>query len=159
MRITILAVGTLKETYLRDFCAEYLKRLSLYCEVSIKEIKEESIPDKASKAIGEGVKKKEGDRILSLLSPGDFLVALDLNKQEPDSVELAHKLEGWLSTSGSRLFFAIGGSLGLSEEVRKRADASISLSRLTFTHQMSRIILLEQLYRSFRILRNEPYHK
>ncbi len=159
MKVTILCIGNLKEGYLRDFEAEYLKRLKGYAEIYVRELKEESIPEKAKGKELEGIKDAEGKRILSCLSNGDFLVTLDLEKEEPDSVALSKKFEDWMRKSGSRLYFAIGGSLGLSDEVKKRADASISLSRLTFTHQMSRLILLEQIYRSFRILHHEPYHK
>ncbi len=159
MKITILCVGSLKEDYLRKMAAEYIKRLGSYAEIIIKEVKEEMASNDLSKAEEEEVKNKEGARLLSLLKPTDFAVALDLGKEEPDSPGLASLIEKWMVASSSRLYFLIGGSLGLSEEVKKRANVSISLSRLTFTHQMSRVILLEQLYRSFRILRHEPYHK
>lgn len=159
MKITILCVGSLKEDYLRKMAAEYIKRLGSYVEIIIKEVKEEMASNDLSKAEEEEVKNKEGARLLSLLKPTDFAVALDLGKEEPDSTGLASLIEKWMVASSSRLYFLIGGSLGLSEEVKKRANVSISLSRLTFTHQMSRVIFLEQLYRSFRILRHEPYHK
>ena len=97
--------------------------------------------------------------LLSKIKPSDFVVLLDLGKEQPDSVELSSRLEKWMRDGGSSITFVIGGSLGLSNEMRKRGNASLTLSKLTFTHQMTRVILLEQIYRSFKILRNEPYHK
>ena len=102
---------------------------------------------------------KENAKLLSKIKPNDFVVLLDLGKEQPDSVELSSRLEKWMRDGGSSITFVIGGSLGLSAEMRKRGNATLTLSKLTFTHQMTRVILLEQIYRSFKILRNEPYHK
>ena len=107
----------------------------------------------------EEVKNKENAKLLSKIKPNDFVVLLDLGKEQPDSVELSSRLEKWMRDGGSSITFVIGGSLGLSAEMRKRGNATLTLSKLTFTHQMTRVILLEQIYRSFKILRNEPYHK
>jgi 23S rRNA (pseudouridine1915-N3)-methyltransferase len=110
-------------------------------------------------AMEEEVKTKEGDKILAKLKSNDFVCTLDLGKEEPDSIALANKMMTMFTRGGSSITFIIGGSLGLSQALKKRANASLSLSRLTFTHQMTRIILLEQIYRSFKILNHEPYHK
>lgn len=159
MRITILCVGHLKEAYWRAAQDEYLKRLSAYAEVNIVEVDDLSSKENASPAMEEEVKDKEGAKILAKLKPNDFVCTLDLNKKEPDSLELANEMMAMMWRGGASITFVIGGSLGLSESLKKRANASLSLSKLTFTHQMTRIILLEQIYRSFKILNHEPYHK
>jgi 23S rRNA (pseudouridine1915-N3)-methyltransferase len=159
MRITILCVGHLKEAYWRAAQDEYLKRLSAYAEVNIVEVDDLSSKENASPAMEEEVKDKEGAKILAKLKPNDFVCTLDLNKKEPDSLELADEMMAMMRRGGASITFVIGGSLGLSESLKKRANASLSLSKLTFTHQMTRIILLEQIYRSFKILNHEPYHK
>jgi 23S rRNA (pseudouridine1915-N3)-methyltransferase len=159
MKITIYAIGHLKEPYWRAAEAEYLKRLAPYAKTEIVEVDDLSIPAKASAAIEGEIREKEGERVLAKLKKNEFLCALDLNKDEPDSLSLARQVKAMIEKGGSSLSFAIGGSLGLGDNLKKRADASISLSRLTFTHQMTRIILLEQVYRSFKILAGEPYHK
>ena len=119
----------------------------------------EALPEEASLKEEEETKLKEGREVLMKLKPSDFLVLLDLGKEEMTSPELAKKFSKWMEISGSNLTFVIGGSLGLSQELRNRGNATLTLSSLTFTHQMTRIILLEQIYRSFKILKNEPYHK
>jgi 23S rRNA (pseudouridine1915-N3)-methyltransferase len=159
MRIRILVIGHLKEAYWKAAEAEYLKRLSPYCQLKIEEVDDLPAPEKASPAEEALIKEKEGERVLAKLKPSDFLCTLDLNKEEPDSVQLANKMMSMLERGGSSLTFVIGGSLGLGDNLKARANASVSLSRLTFTHQMTRIILLEQIYRSFKILNHEPYHK
>lgn len=159
MKIRILCVGHLKEKYWKAAEDEYVKRLGAYCKVEIEELDDLATPEKASEAIELSIKEKEGGKILSKTKPSDFICTLDLNKDEPDSITLSKKMMKMIERSGSNLTFVIGGSLGLSEQVRKRANESLSLSKLTFTHQMTRIILLEQIYRSFKIAHNEPYHK
>lgn len=159
MKIKIICIGSLKEAYWRDAEKEYLKRIAPYSQISIEEYPDLPTPDGASPALEEGIKNKEADKILAKLKPSDFVCTLDLNKKEPDSVELSKQLENMMRMGGASVTFIIGGSLGLSESLRVRANASISLSRLTFTHQMTRIILLEQIYRCFKILNHEPYHK
>jgi 23S rRNA (pseudouridine1915-N3)-methyltransferase len=159
MKIRILCVGHLKEAYWKAAETEYLKRLSPYAQVSVEEVDDLPSKENASLAMEEEVKSKEGSKILAKLKPNDFVCTLDLDKEEPDSVGLANKMMTMFTRGGSTICFVIGGSLGLSQELKKRANASLSLSHLTFTHQMTRIILLEQLYRSFKILNHEPYHK
>ena len=159
MKIRLLVVGHLKETYWKEAQNEYLKRLTPYANVTIEEVDDLPSSKDDSPAEMEEVKKKENAKLLSKIKPSDFVVLLDLGKEQPDSVELSSRLEKWMRDGGSSITFVIGGSLGLSNEMRKRGNASLTLSKLTFTHQMTRVILLEQIYRSFKILRNEPYHK
>ena len=151
MKIKIISIGTLKETYLKDMVKEYTKRLSKYTKVEIIEIKEEN--DTNPK-----VKEIEGNKILNYLKPRDYVIALTLNKKEYTSEELAKWLNNKMMKS-SELVFIIGGSLGLSNLVLNRANECLTLSKLTFTHQMSRVILLEQIYRAFKINNHEKYHK
>ena len=159
MKIRLLVVGHLKETYWKEAQNEYLKRLTPYANVTIEEVDDLPSSKDDSPAEMEEVKKKENAKLLSKIKPSDFVVLLDLGKEQPDSVELSSRLEKWMRDGGSSITFVIGGSLGLSNEMRKRGNASLTLSKLTFTHQMTRVILLEQIYRSFKILHNEPYHK
>lgn len=159
MRIRIVAIGHLKEPFWKAAEAEYLKRLSPYATITIEEFDDLPTPEGASSVVVEEIKEKEGAKVLAKLKPSDFLVLLDLGKEEMDSLALADRLGDWERRSGSYLTFVIGGSLGLSQSLKKRGNATLTLSRLTFTHAMARIILLEQLYRSYRIRNNEPYHK
>ena len=159
MKIRIIVIGKLKEAYWRAASDEYLKRLSAYADFSVLELDELPTPEKASEIEKERIKNSEGEKILAKVRSNDFICTLDLGKKEPTSLELSSLLDECLVRSGSNLTFVIGGSLGLGENIKKRANASFSLSKLTFTHQMSRVILLEQLYRSFRILHHEPYDK
>lgn len=152
MKIKIIAVGTLKETYLKAMKDEYVKRLSKYTKVEIVEVKEENDTNPHAKEI-------EGKRILDLIASRDYVVALALNKKEYTSEELANWLNKTFIKAKSEITFLIGGSLGLSDVVIKRANECLTLSKLTFTHQMSRIILLEQIYRGFKINHHEQYHK
>ncbi|MDO4617030.1 MAG: 23S rRNA (pseudouridine(1915)-N(3))-methyltransferase RlmH [Lachnospiraceae bacterium] len=159
MKIRLLTVGKIKEKYLRDAIAEYSKRLSRYCKLEILEAADEKTPDNASPALEDQIKKKEGDRILGFISDSDYVIALDLQGTMYTSEEFAKKIDDLGIRGVSTIDFIIGGSLGLSEEVRKRADLKVSFSRMTFPHQLMRVIFLEQLYRSYRIIKNEPYHK
>lgn len=159
MKIRLLVVGHLKETYWKEAQNEYLKRLTPYAKVDIEEVDDLPSSKDDSPAEMEEVKNKENAKLLSKIKPNDYVVLLDLGKEQPDSVELSSRLEKWMRDGGSSITFVIGGSLGLSAETRKRGNATLTLSKLTFTHQMTRVILLEQIYRSFKILRNEPYHK
>lgn len=159
MKIRLLVVGHLKETYWKEAQNEYLKRLTPYAKVDIEEVDDLPSSKDDSPAEMEEVKNKENAKLLSKIKPNDYVVLLDLGKEQPDSVELSSRLEKWMRDGGSSIAFVIGGSLGLSAEMRKRGNATLTLSKLTFTHQMTRVILLEQIYRSFKILRNEPYHK
>jgi 23S rRNA (pseudouridine1915-N3)-methyltransferase len=159
MRITILSVGKIKEKYLRDAIAEYSKRLSRYCKLEVIEVPDEKTPDRASDAEELQIKKTEGERLLKQIRDTDHVIALAIDGQMLDSPALARKIEQLGIQGISSIVFVIGGSLGLSDEVRKRADYKLSFSPMTFPHQLMRVILLEQIYRSYRIINGEPYHK
>jgi 23S rRNA (pseudouridine1915-N3)-methyltransferase len=157
--ISILAVGRLKEKYLAEGAAEYLKRLAPYARVEIEEVSDENCPDNLSPAEREKVKGKEGERLLKRLRRDTYLVALDLRGRMYTSEEMAGVL-GKLALEGTGdITFVIGGSLGLSKAVLEKADLRLSFSRLTFPHQLMRVILLEQIFRWFKIARGELYHK
>ncbi|MCD8248950.1 MAG: 23S rRNA (pseudouridine(1915)-N(3))-methyltransferase RlmH [Lachnospiraceae bacterium] len=159
MKITIVAVGKIKEKYLTDAMTEYAKRLGRYCSLNIVEVTDEKTPDGASEMAEDKIRMREGERILQKLPDGAFVIALALDGCAPDSLEFARQMERWNVNGISHMVFVIGGSLGLSREVLARADYRLSFSRLTFPHQLMRVILLEQIYRSFRIRNHEPYHK
>ncbi len=158
-RITILTVGKIKEKYLRDGIAEYSKRLGKYCRLEIVEVTDECTPDRASAAEEGQIKRVEGERLLRCIRDTDYVIALAIDGTMLDSVELSGKIEKLGVQGINSLVFVIGGSLGLSDEVLRRADYRLSFSRMTFPHQLMRLILLEQIYRGFRIMRGEPYHK
>lgn len=159
MKIIIHVIGHLKESFWIEAQNEYLKRLKPYADVKIEEYDDLSLKDSDSVANEEKIKDKEGEKVLKKLKDSDFLCTLDLNKKELTSEEFSKSIQDMFVKGGSTIHFAIGGSLGLSDALKKRANASISFSKMTFTHQMTRIILLEQIYRGFKIARNEPYHK
>lgn len=159
MRITVIAVGKLKEKFFQDAVSEYAKRLGRYCRLEIIQVADEKTPDGAGSVLEEQIKDKEGERILSHIREGGIVIALAALGDMPDSLQLAKKIEGWGISGNSSVTFIIGGSLGLSAAVLKRADILLSFSRMTFPHQLMRVILLEQIYRSFRIINGEPYHK
>ena len=159
MRITVVCVGKIKEKFYTQAVDEYSKRLSRYCKLDIVELPDEKTPDNASDVVNEQIKNKEGERILEKLRPSDFVVSLDLNQKEYDSLSFSDQLESWFRQGGSSICFLIGGSLGLSGALKKRANASFSFGKMTFPHQLARVMLLEQLYRAFRIAHHEPYHK
>ncbi len=159
MTITIHVIGSLKETYWKEAEKEYLKRLSPYAKVEIVEHPDYPSKEKASLKEIEATKDKESEKVLAKLHSNDFAVLLDLNKNEYDSISFSKAMEEWFRKGGSHISFVIGGSYGLSEKLRKRGNALLTLSKLTFTHQMTRILLLEQIYRSFKIQNHEPYHK
>jgi 23S rRNA (pseudouridine1915-N3)-methyltransferase len=156
--ITILAVGRLKERYLSEATAEYLKRLSAYARVNVVEVEEESFAENLSEQGMDKVKQKEGQRILSRLRPGAYAIVLDPCGKTKTSVEMAEMLNKLALDGRGELAFIIGGSLGLSRAVLDRADLKLSFSKFTFPHQLMRVILLEQVYRWFKISRGEPYH-
>ncbi|MDD6571579.1 MAG: 23S rRNA (pseudouridine(1915)-N(3))-methyltransferase RlmH [Thermoflexaceae bacterium] len=159
MRITLITVGKIKEKFYRDAVEEYTRRLSRYCKLDIVEVADEKTPDNASEAENQKILSREGDRILSRIRDNTYVITLAIKGQMLDSVELSKQLD-MLSVSGkSDITFIIGGSLGLDSRVDKRADFALSFSRMTFPHQLMRVILLEQIYRAFRISANEPYHK
>ena len=157
MNAVILAVGKLKEDWQREACQEYLKRLTRYGSFEVVEVPDQPEPEKASEAQIAQILEKEGRELLRRIRSEDRVVALAIKGAAPDSVELSSMLSGW--ADGRRLVLVIGGSLGLSPEVLKRADARLSFSNLTFPHALMRVILLEQLYRSCRILAGQKYHK
>lgn len=159
MKISIICVGKLKEKYLTAAVKEYNKRLSRYCKLEIIELADEQTPNNAGEAIEVLIKNKEGERILKALKDSSYCVALDMRGESFTSEGFAKKINGLGISGKSHISFIIGGSLGLSEEVLKRANLLVSFSQMTFPHQLMRVILLEQVYRSYRIIHNEPYHK
>ena len=159
MRITLITVGKIQEKFYQDAISEYAKRLSRYCKLDVIQVTDEKTPDGASEALETQIKEKEGKRILENIKDGSFVIALAIDGAMLDSVELAGKIEKWGISGVSQLVFIIGGSLGLSKEVLSRADYKLSFSKMTFPHQLMRVILLEQIYRSYRIIQGEPYHK
>ena len=159
MKIKIYAIGKIKEQYLKTGINEYINRIRPYSQIEIIEVNDEPIvenphPSEIKKAID-----LEGQKVLKLLKPNEYLIGLDLNKKELNSPEFAEFLENKFVIGGSQISFVIGGSYGLSDELKNRCNDSISLSKMTFLHQMTRLILLEQIYRAFKINRNETYHK
>lgn len=163
MKITILCAGKIKEKYFEAGIAEYTKRLSRYTAIEIKQVQDEKTPDNASEAEEEKIKQAEGARMLDFLKKTKgsdcFVFALVIKGKEIDSVELSEKMSELTVSGKSHLIFIIGGSLGLSDEVIAESDYKLSFSKLTFPHQLMRLILLEQIYRAFRIKMGEPYHK
>lgn len=159
MKITIITVGKIKEKYLRDAIAEYSKRLSKYCKLEILEVADEKTPDQASAIVEDQIRSKEGERILKLLKDDAYVITLEIGGKMLDSVEFSQKMEQLGIQGKSHIIFVIGGSIGLGEEVLRRSDFAISFSKMTFPHQLMRVILLEQIYRAFRIINHEPYHK
>ena len=159
MKIKIYAIGKIKEAYLKVGINEYLTRIKPYASIEIIEVKDEPIAENPSLKEIEKAKDNEGARVLKLLKNNEYLIALDLNKKQFKSEQFADFLMQKLEENGSSISFVIGGSYGLSDELKKRSNYSISLSDLTFLHQMSRLILLEQIYRAFKIINKEVYHK
>ena len=159
MKITVISVGKIKEKYFTGAIEEYAKRLSRYCKLDLIEVPDEKTPDGASEGLELQIKEKEGERILQKIPDGAFVVALAIDGKMLDSEELAGQMERWNVGGISHVVFLIGGSLGLAPTVLKRADYKLSFSKMTFPHQLMRVILLEQVYRSFRIRNHVPYHK
>lgn len=159
MKVTILCVGKVKERYLTDGIREYAKRLSAWCTLDIMEVADEKTVEGAPEAEEDAVRRKEGQRLLAKIPDRAFVITLEIEGEMPDSVALSKKLQKLMTGGVSHFVFVIGGSLGLSPEVRKRSDYALSFSRMTFPHQLMRLILLEQIYRSFKIMNHEPYHK
>ncbi|MFB1081560.1 23S rRNA (pseudouridine(1915)-N(3))-methyltransferase RlmH [Jeotgalibacillus sp. JSM ZJ347] len=159
MKIQIITVGKLKEKYLKQGIAEYTKRLGAYCNIEEIEVADEKAPENLSEADMQIVKQKEGERILSKIAPDTHVITLEINGKQLTSEQLAKEIDKLATYGKSKIAFVIGGSLGLSDEVLKRSDFGLSFSKMTFPHQLMKLILVEQVYRSFRIIRNEPYHK
>lgn len=159
MEIRIITVGKIKEKYLNDGIAEYAKRLSRYCKLSFIQVPDEKTPDKASDGMNRQIKETEGNRLLSHIREQDYVIALAIEGKMLDSVELSDLIAKLGVQGKSSIAFVIGGSLGLSDAVLKRADYKLSFSKMTFPHQLMQMILLEQIYRGYRIMNHEPYHK
>lgn len=159
MKISILTVGKIKEKYLRDAIAEYSKRLSRYCKLEIIETADEKTPDNASETVEDSIRNKEGERLLKYIKDDAFVITLEIAGEQLTSEKFAEKINNLGIRGNSHIQFVIGGSIGLGKEVLKRSDYALSFSKMTFPHQLMRIILLEQIYRSYRILNHEPYHK
>ncbi|WP_113927329.1 23S rRNA (pseudouridine(1915)-N(3))-methyltransferase RlmH [Bacillus sp. P14.5] len=159
MNISIVTVGKLKEKYLKQGIDEYLKRLSAYAKVEVIEVSDEKAPEELSETEMIQVKGKEGERILAKIPPDAHVIALAIEGKMRTSEDLADNLDKLATYGKSKIAFVIGGSLGLSDEVLKRSNEMLSFSKMTFPHQLMRLILVEQVYRAFRINRGEPYHK
>lgn len=159
MKITLVTVGKIKERFYGDAISEYSKRLSRYCKLEIIQVADEKTPDHASEGTERQIKEKEGERILANIKEGAYVIALAIEGGMLNSVELSEKIRSLGVGGTSQIVFVIGGSLGLSDAVMSRADFKLSFSKMTFPHQLMRVILLEQIYRGFRIMNGEPYHK
>ena len=158
MKIRIYCIGKIKEDYLKQGISEYLKRLQPYSQVEIVELIDSKVKDNPNASDIEKAKNEEGERVLKVLK-NDYLIGLDLNRQEFTSEEFAKFISKKMVDGGASISFVIGGSYGLSDELKKRCNSFVTLSKMTFLHQMTRLILLEQIYRAFKILNNETYHK
>ncbi len=159
MRITIITVGKIKEKYLKSGINEYSKRLSKYCKLKFIEVNDEKAPERLSEAEIEIVKEKEGERILNKLDESSHIIVLDIKGKNLSSEEFSSKIDKITLDGNSHITFIIGGSLGLSKEILEKSNFKLSFSKMTFPHQLMKLILLEQIYRAFRISRGEPYHK
>lgn len=159
IEINVVCVGKIKEKYWNEAISEYSKRLSRYCKLSIIEVADEKTPDNAPEAIENQIKQKEGERILSKIPDNAHVIALAINGKKYTSEALSDHINDLAVCGKSKISFVIGGSLGLHEDVLKRANEKLSFSDMTFPHQMMRVVLLEQIYRSYKILSGEPYHK
>lgn len=159
MKITIITVGKIKEKYLRDAIAEYSKRLSRYCKLEIIEVADEKTVEHAIEAVEDSIRSKEAERILKYVKEDAYVITLEINGEQLTSEQLAAKVEQLGIQGTSHLVFIIGGSIGLGKEVLGKSDYALSFSKMTFPHQLMRVILLEQIYRSYRIINGEPYHK
>ena len=159
MKITLITVGKIKEKYLKDAIAEYAKRLSKYCKLEIVEVADEKTPDNASEVVEDTIRAKEAERILKYVKDDAYVVTLEIQGKQLTSEELADKIDKLGVQGTSHIIFIIGGSIGLGEAVLKKSNYALSFSKMTFPHQLMRVILLEQVYRSYRIIYGEPYHK
>ena len=159
MKISVITVGKIKEKYLRDAIAEYSKRLSRYCRLEIIEVADERTLDQASEAVEENIRTKEGERLLKYVRDDMYVITLEIGGKMLTSEQFAEKIETLGIQGKSSIAFVIGGSIGLGREVLKRSDYALSFSKMTFPHQLMRVVLLEQVYRGYRIMNGEPYHK
>ena len=156
MKITLITVGKIKEKYLKDAIAEYSKRLSRYCKLEIVEVADEKTPDNASDTVEDAIRDKEGERILKYIKEDAYVITLEIAGKMLTSEEMAEKIDKLGVQGTSHIIFIIGGSIGLGREILKRSDYALSFSKMTFPHQLMRVILLEQIYRSYRIINHEP---
>ncbi|HJA07412.1 MAG TPA: 23S rRNA (pseudouridine(1915)-N(3))-methyltransferase RlmH [Candidatus Mediterraneibacter pullicola] len=159
MKISVITVGKIKEKYLKDAITEYSKRLSRYCKLEIIEVADEKIPDQASKTVEASIRNKEGERLLKYIRDDMYVITLELGGKMLTSEEFAEKIEMLGVQGKSSIAFVIGGSIGLGKEVLRRSDFALSFSKMTLPHQLMRVVLLEQVYRGYRIINGEPYHK
>lgn len=159
MNITLLCVGKIKEAYYREALAEYVKRLSKYCRLNVIEVADEQTPDKASDIEVAAILKKEEERILSKIPANSHVISLAIEGKSLDSVAFSSLIDDLGISGKSNICFIIGGSLGLSDNVKSRSDMLLSFSKMTYPHQLMRVILTEQIYRAYRIIKGEPYHK
>ncbi len=159
MNITVVSVGKLKEKYLKMGIDEYVKRLGSYAKIELIEVPDEKAPEQLSEADMEIVKRKEGERILAKINDGTYVIALALDGKMKTSEEMAADLDALMTYGKSKIVFVIGGSLGLHQDVLKRADEKLCFGKMTLPHQLMKLVLVEQIYRSFRIIKGEPYHK
>ena len=159
MKISVIAVGKIKEKYLKDAVTEYSKRLSRYCKLEIIEAADEKTPDHASVAVEDAIRAKEGERLLKHIRDDMYVITLEIGGKMLTSEKFAEKIETLGVQGKSSIAFVIGGSIGLGKEVLKRSDFALSFSKMTFPHQLMRVVLLEQVYRGYRIMNGEPYHK
>lgn len=159
MKITVITVGKIKEKYLKDAIAEYSKRLSKYCKLEIVEVADEKTPDNASEIVEDSIRSKEAERILKYVKDDAYVITLEIGGKQLSSEELADKIDKLGVQGTSHIIFIIGGSIGLGKEVLAKSNYALSFSKMTFPHQLMRVILLEQVYRSYRIINGEPYHK
>lgn len=159
MKITLITVGKIKEKYLKDAISEYAKRLGKYCKLEIIEVADEKTPDASNEAIDNAIRTKEAERILKHIKDDAYVITLEINGTQLTSEQLSQKIEKLGIQGTSHITFIIGGSIGLGESVLAKSNYALSFSKMTFPHQLMRVILLEQIYRSCRIINHEPYHK
>ena len=159
MKITLITVGKIKEKYLKDAISEYAKRLGKYCKLEIIEVADEKTPDASNEAIDNAIRTKEAERILKYIKDDAYVITLEINGTQLTSEQLSQKIEKLGIQGTSHITFIIGGSIGLGESVLAKSNYALSFSKMTFPHQLMRVILLEQIYRSYRIINHEPYHK
>lgn len=159
MKITIITVGKIKEKFYTEAITEYSKRLSRYCKLNIIEVADEKTEENSTDNEKELIKEKEAERILKQIPENAYVITLEILGNQVDSIELANKINQLGINGNSHIVFIIGGSLGLHKSVSNKANYKLGFSKMTFPHQLMRVILLEQLYRSYRIINNEPYHK
>lgn len=159
MHIDIICVGKVKEQYLRDAIAEYSKRLGRYCKLNILEVADEKTPEHASEGVERQIKAKEGERIAKHIKPGAYVIALAIDGQQVTSEGFARKIDQLGIQGVSHIQFVIGGSIGMDDAILRQANYKLSFSKMTFPHQLMRVILLEQVYRAYKINAHEPYHK